>query len=106
MKKPENIYISLQLRKEQNSGGLLLDIHFNRDAPNFSIDQDSVSWSPTIEELDFIGEVFDLIAKNKRGAESRSHSLADSPTTRQVDETTLLDRVMDKKDRKSFTSDR
>ena len=107
MKKPENIFISLQLRKDQTSGGLLLDIHFNKDAPNFTMDPENVTWSPTIEELDFIAEVFDLIAKNKRGSESKLRPLNEAPATRQVDESTLLDRVMDKKDRgRTFTADR
>lgn len=105
MKKPENIFVSLQLRKDQATGSLLLDIHFNNEAPNFTMDQDNISWSPTIEELDFIGEVFDLVAKNKRGGETRLHA-PDGPATRQVDESTLLDRVMDKKDRRSITTDR
>jgi hypothetical protein len=103
MKKPENIFVSLQLRKDQVSGGLLLDIHFNKEAPNFNINQDSVSWCPTIEELDFIGEVFDLIAKGKHlDSQGRSSPLSG---TRQVDEATLLDRVMDKKDRRTVATD-
>ncbi len=102
MKKPENIFVSLQLRKDQTSGGLLLDIHFNKEAPNFSIDQETATWCPTIEELDFIGEVFDMIAKGKR-AENPTRST--SSTSRQVDETTLLDRVMDKKDRRTAATD-
>jgi hypothetical protein len=103
MKKPDNIYVNLQLRKDQTSGGLLLDIHFNKDAPNFSIDHDNINWCPTIEELDFIAEVFDLIAKGKRGTEGKPRSTDEAPATRQVDETSLLDRVMDKKDRRSYT---
>jgi len=105
MKKPDNIYVALQLRKDQNSGNLLLDIHFNKEAPNFSHDQESISWSPTLEELDFIAEVFDLVAKNKRG-EAKAHLLDEPPATRQIDESQLLDRVMDKKDRRSITADR
>jgi len=106
MKKPENIFVSLQLRKDQTSGGLLLDIHFSKEAPNVSVDQETVSWCPTIEELDFIGEVFELIAKGKR-AESQVRSATNAVTSRQVDEGTLLDRMMDKKDRRTVaTGDR
>jgi hypothetical protein len=105
MKKPENIYVSLQLRKDQTSGGLLLDIHFNKDAPNFAVDDDNVSWCPTIEELDFISEVFDLIAKGRQ-LDTRQRAGSETPSTRQVDENTLLDRVMDKKERKSSIADR
>lgn len=100
MKKPENIFVSLQLKKDQASGGLLLDIHFNKEAPNFSIDQDTVSWCPTIEELDFIAEVCGLITKDRR-AEPKPRQESEAPATRQVDEASLLDRVMDKKDRRS-----
>ena len=101
MKKPENIYVSLQLNKDVTSGELLLNIQFDRDAPNFFADKNNVSWSPTIQELDFISEAFGLIARGKHHRSERGNDLAEkeTPTIRDADEKAILDRVLEKKDR-------
>jgi len=105
MKRPENIYVSLQLDKDQISGNLLLNIQFDKNAPNFSTDKGIISWCPTIEELDFVSEAFDAIAKGKRHKQERQgttgqgqpeqHDEWEHPT----DGTEVLDRVLDRKDR-------
>jgi hypothetical protein len=61
MKKNENIFILLQLQKDLESKKLLLSVQFNKDAPNFSIESDSIIWCPTCDEIDFIAEAFELI---------------------------------------------
>jgi hypothetical protein len=61
MKKNENIFISLQIQKDLESKKLLLSVQFDKNAPNFSIESDSIIWCPTCDEIDFIAEAFDLI---------------------------------------------
>lgn len=65
MRKSDNIFVKLQIEKDENSGELILNIHFEKDTPNFFTDKDVISWCPTIEEINFVNEAFELIAKNK-----------------------------------------
>ncbi len=65
MKKNENIFISLEIQKDLESKGLLLSVQFDRNAPNFSQENDAISWFPTSDEIDFITEAFELIGGNK-----------------------------------------
>jgi hypothetical protein len=100
MKKTENIYVSLQLEKDQTSGDLLLYIQFDRTAPNFFIDKNDINWCPTIEELDFISEAFKMVAKGKRQMQGKIGEYnTREDLLHQADERAILDRVMDKKDR-------
>jgi hypothetical protein len=105
MKRPENIYVSLLLDKDQISGELLLHIQFDKNAPNFSTDKGSISWCPTTEELDFVSEAFEAIAKGKHHAEQRAtsernqsvqHEEWDQPESTGKE---VLNRVLEKKDR-------
>lgn len=66
MKRPDNIYLSLQLDKDQVSGELILNIQFDKNAPNFSMDKGIISWYPTTQELDFVSEAFEAITKGRR----------------------------------------
>jgi len=105
MKRPENIYVSLQLDKDQVSGELLLNIQFDKNAPNFSTDKGAITWCPTIEELDFVSEAFDAIAKGKRHRQERQGTTAQSQPgqpdewANPTDGKEVLDRVLDRKDR-------
>ena len=65
MKKNENIFISLQIQKDLESKGLSLSVQFDKNAPNFSTENDSISWCPTCDEIDFIAEAFELIGTVK-----------------------------------------
>ncbi len=65
MKKNENIFISLQIQKDLESKGLLLSVQFDKNAPNFSTESDSISWRPTCDEIDFLAEAFELIGTVK-----------------------------------------
>ena len=71
MKRPDNIYVSLQLDKDQVSGELVLNIQFDKNAPNFFTEKGIISWYPTTEELDFVSEAFEAIARGKRGQQDR-----------------------------------
>jgi hypothetical protein len=105
MKKPENIYVSLHLEKDEISGELLLNIQFDKNAPNFSTDKNMISWCPSIEELDFVSEAFEMLAKGKHHKQERSkesqhqESLTKEELIHQADEKAILDRVLEKKDR-------
>jgi hypothetical protein len=104
MKKTENIYVSLQLQKDETSGELLLSIQFNQDAPNFSKEGDSIYWCPTIEELDFVSEAFGMLSKGKHKQPQRatSHEDGEEPVAREIkddEEKEILDRVLAKKER-------
>jgi len=106
MKKPEKIYVSLQLDKDVISGELVLNIQFDRDAPNFFTNKNTISWCPTIEELDFVSDAFGMLSKGKRQRQNRmdesdhQESSSQDPI-READEKEILDRVLEKK-RPSF----
>lgn len=102
MKKQENIYVSLQLNKDDSSGEIVLHVQFDRNAPNFFTNKNTISWCPTNEELDFINEAFGMLSKKK----NQKHDHIDEPEPkenspgeliRQADETEILDRVFEKK---------
>jgi len=61
MNKNENIFISLQIQKDLKSKKLLLSVQFDKNAPNFSTESDTLVWCPTGDEIDFIAEAFELI---------------------------------------------
>jgi hypothetical protein len=61
MKKNENIFISLQIQKDLESKKLLLNVQFDKNAPNLSTESDTIIWYPTCDEIDFITEAFELI---------------------------------------------
>jgi hypothetical protein len=65
MKKNENIFISLEIQKDIESKGLFLSVVFDRNAPNFSFENETITWLPTIDELDFIKEAFEIMGGNQ-----------------------------------------
>lgn len=108
MRKQENIYVSLQLDKDVVSGEIVLGIQFDRNAPNFFTNKNTLSWCPTKEELEFINEAFGMLTKKKHQQQSTpdlsgEHEEAHSEELiRDADEKEILDRVFEKK-RPSFT---
>ena len=74
-----NIYISLQLDRDKQSGGLMLNICFDKSAPNFSSGKTDLVWSPTFEEIDFIVEAFEMISKGKSFARNEIHDDPEQP---------------------------
>ncbi len=71
----ENVFVKLQIEKSPQSGGLILTISFDRNAPNFSIDKDIISWSPTFDELDFVIETFEIISKKRNQENTRNEEI-------------------------------
>jgi hypothetical protein len=61
MLKNKNIFISLQIEKNLENDALVLNIHFNSNAPNFSIENDVIYWNPTFDEINFVSEIVNLL---------------------------------------------
>jgi hypothetical protein len=102
MKKQENIYVALQLDKDVTSGELVINIQFDRNAPNFFTNKNTISWCPTNEELEFINEAFGVITKEKHQRqglmdESDHQETNSEELIRDADEKEILDRVFEKK---------
>ena len=53
MGKDDNIYVKL-----------VLDVHFDKNAPNFHMDKDMISWCPTVEEIGFINDSIQKISQH------------------------------------------
>ena len=79
MAKNENIFVKLQIEKDQNSGDLTLNIQFDKNAPNFINDKNEIRWSPTLAEIDFIEETFEMISHRKSQSSNRQYT-ANPPT--------------------------
>lgn len=62
MLKNQNIFISLQIEKSPETRALVLNIHFDTNAPNFFIENNMMHWNPTSEEIDFVAEIVDLLS--------------------------------------------
>ena len=102
MKKQENIYVSLQLEKNVTSGELMIEIQFDRNAPNFFTNKNMISWCPTTEELNFINEAYGALNKGKHQRQDhmdKPHVQETEPEEliRNADEKEILDRVFEKK---------
>ena len=65
MEPKENLFIKLQLEKEQQTGKLMINIYFDKNAPNFYYNNETISWYPTMDELSFINETFTLLNQHK-----------------------------------------
>jgi hypothetical protein len=101
MKKQENIYVSLQLDKDAPSGEIVLHVQFDRNAPNFFTNKNTISWCPTNEELEFINEAFGMFSKHKHqrhtSPDKEIEETNSGELVREADETEILDRVFEKK---------
>jgi len=62
-KSNKNIFVDVHVERDANTGELMLNVYFDKNAPNFSNDGNDINWSPTVEELDFINEALDIFAK-------------------------------------------
>ncbi len=98
MKKNENIYIKLGLEKDADTGKLLVNILFDKDAPNFSQDKNTLSWCPTLEEWEYANEAYEIMS---RGQQNYNTSTTKNPDTNseptEDKEHGFVDRFMEKK---------
>ena len=69
MDEKENVFIKLQIEKDYSSGDLMLVLNFDKNAPNFSIDADTIRWAPTFEEMDLVMETYEITSKKKNRVE-------------------------------------
>ena len=74
MGKQNNIYVKIQLEKNDLTGNLILRTQFDANAPNFLQDDNQISWCPTTEELEFLNEAFNLLSKNQRKKSSQNNN--------------------------------
>ena len=70
MDKNENVFIKLQIEKDHSSGDLMLILNFDKNAPNFLVDKDTIRWSPNSEELDLVMETYEITSKKKNRVKS------------------------------------
>ena len=66
---------------------LVLDVHFDKNAPNFHIDTDRISWCPTVEEIGFIIDSIQKISQHYWNATDATNTLK-NPTVTTNDPTT------------------
>jgi len=57
----ENSNINFKLELIKNSKNLNINIHLNQNAQNITLDEQTISWSPTKEELSFLSDVYQLL---------------------------------------------
>jgi len=88
MKKNENISISLQIQRDKETNGMILGVKFNKDAPNFLLDNDNITWFPTGDEIGFITDAFQLIEGSK---EKKKTEQEPSPLVRHPEEDTTAE---------------
>lgn len=85
MEKTKNIHVKLQIEKDSSSGGLTININFDKNAPNFVDDKHAICWTPTLEEMDFIYETFEMIShKYQNQKKTTAHSV--TPPKKSEDE--------------------
>lgn len=70
MGKDDNIFVRL-----------VLDVHFDKTAPNFHIDKDMISWCPTVEEIGFINDSIQKISQHYWNATDATNSIKQPTTT-------------------------
>ena len=61
MAKDDKIHIKLEVCRDEASNKLMIMTHFDTNAPNFFKDDDGYFWMPTMEEKNFLNEVFELM---------------------------------------------
>ena len=74
MGKQNNIYVKIQLEKDDLTGNLILRTQFDANAPNFFQDNNQISWCPTAEELEFLNEAFTLLSKKQTKQPSQNNN--------------------------------
>jgi len=63
---PKEIYVKIQIDKDPDTNNLQIVTQFDKNAPNFSHDQDHICWIPTSEELAFMNEAFTMVQNHKK----------------------------------------
>jgi len=87
MVKSENVYISVQIQKDMETKAIFFSVEFDKNAPNLSVENETVSWCPTSDELNFLTEAFELIGSNAVPVKEKevTHEIEAPPKTEEVD---------------------
>jgi len=80
-----NVFIKLQIERNPNSGDLMLILNFDTNAPNFSMDRETIRWTPTLEELDLVLQTYGITAKKKSPVQMNNKEVQDTLPLQQSD---------------------
>ncbi len=69
-------YIQLHVESDQSFKELLLDIYFDKNAPNFFTNEENMRWRPTNDEMDSILEAFDILSQSSVSLEKKIDKLS------------------------------
>lgn len=61
-----DIFCKIELIKDKNSGSITLTAHLNKQAPNVSSEDHTISWTPTFEEQKFLMDAISLVNKQQQ----------------------------------------
>ena len=82
----DEVYIKIQIEKRKNSGNLTMNIHFNKEAPNFLMNSNEVNWYPTSNEIDFVNEAFEMISNHKKRIYVEPPEIYETEKTEEIQE--------------------
>jgi hypothetical protein len=69
-------YIQLHVESDQSFKELILDIYFDKNAPNFFTNENKIRWRPTADEMDSILESFDILSQSSVSLEKKIDKLS------------------------------
>lgn len=61
----DNIYCKIELIKNPSTGQIMLTTHLNPNAPNITIEEHAISWTPNLEEQQFLIDAISLLKKQQ-----------------------------------------
>lgn len=61
----DTIHCKIELIKDSSTGQMTLTAHLNPQAANIQVDEQTISWTPTHEEQQFLIDAIGLIQKQK-----------------------------------------
>ena len=64
--KKNNIHCKIELVKNSSDGQMMIKAHLNLQAPNIRFDEQTITWTPTFEEQNFLIDAFKLIQNQKK----------------------------------------
>jgi hypothetical protein len=83
----DKIHIKLELYKDKKTDKLKLMTYFKPDAPNFLKDKEGYFWIPTVEEKNFLYEVFELISNDRINCKNNK-KIENEPTEKKEEKKT------------------
>lgn len=61
----DNIYCKIELIRHPSTGQMSLTAHLNPNAPNITMEEHAISWTPTFEEQRFLIDAISLLGKQQ-----------------------------------------